>query len=185
MFASISLVGTISMSRLDSIAVSRVMTTPVRTVQENDILQQACKIMVQNNIGGVIVVAASVQSANGQVPVGIITATDIVRHVAEEPISFSAPVSQLMNKPVVTIHPNASLQDALQTMQARNIRRLLVISDDGNNIAGIVTDRDIFRFITRNEPVSSGFLSEGVLARQKEMAERFNSSMLDDILRRK
>ncbi len=69
-------------------------------------------------------------------------------------------------------------------MQARNIRRLLVVSDDGNNIAGIVTDRDIFRFITRNEPVPSGFLSEGVLARQKEMAERFNSSMLDDILRR-
>ncbi len=86
------------MSRLDSIAVSRVMTTPVRTVQENDILQQACKIMVQNNIGGVIVVAAPHQSANAQVPVGIITATDIVRHVAEEPISFSAPVSQLISR---------------------------------------------------------------------------------------
>jgi CBS domain-containing protein len=172
------------MSSLDSVAVSRVMTTRVKTVRENDILQQACKILVQNNIGSIIVVAA-VQSANAQVPVGIITATDIVRHIAEEPITFSAIVNYLMNKPVVTIHPNASLQDVLRTMQARNIRRLLVISDDGNNVAGIITDRDIFRFMTRNEPIPSSFVSNGVLARQREMVERFNSSMLDDIFRRR
>jgi CBS domain-containing protein len=171
------------MSRFDSIPVSRVMTTPVKTIQENDILQKACKIMIQSNIGSVIVVAA--QSANAQSPVGIITGTDIVRHMAEEPISFSASVNQLMSKPVVTIHPNASLQDALQTMQARDIRRLLVVSDDGNNMAGIVTDKDIFRFVTRNESVSSGFVNEEVLARRREMAERFNTTLFDDILGRR
>ncbi len=95
------------MSGLDSIPVSRAMTAQVKTIQENDILQKACKIMIQNNIGGVIVVAA--QSATPQTPVGIITGTDIVRHLAEEPISFSAPVNQLMSRSVVTIHPNASL----------------------------------------------------------------------------
>ena len=171
------------MSSLDSIPVSRVMTTPVRTIQENDILQKACKIMIQNNIGSVIVVAA--QSVNAQTPVGIITGTDIVRHMAEEPISFSAPVNQLMSKPVVTIHPNASLQDALQTMQARDIRRILVMSDDGNNMAGIITDKDIFRFVTRNQPLSPAFVNEDVLARSREMAERFNSSLFDDIIRRR
>ena len=171
------------MSSLDSIPVSRVMTTPVRTIQENDILQKACKIMIQNNIGSVIVVAA--QSVNAQTPVGIITGTDIVRHMAEEPISFSAPVNQLMNKPVVTIHPNASLQDALHTMQARDIRRILVMSDDGNNMAGIITDKDIFRFVTRNQPLSPAFVNEDVLARSREMAERFNSSLFDDIIRRR
>ena len=171
------------MSRLDSIPVSRVMTTPVKTIQENDILQKACKIMIQSNIGSVIVVAA--QSANAQSPVGIITGTDIVRHMAEEPISFSASVNQLMSKPVVTIHPNASLQDALQTMQTRDIRRLLVVSDDGNNMAGIVTDKDIFRFVTRNESVSSGFVNEEVLARRREMAEHFNTTLYDDIVGRR
>ena len=171
------------MSSLDSIPVSRVMTTPVKTIQENDILQKACKIMIQNSIGSVIVVAA--QSVNAQSPVGIITGTDIVRHMAEEPISFSAPVNQLMSKPVVTIHPNASLQDALQTMQARDIRRILVMSDDGNNMAGIITDKDIFRFVTRNQPLSPAFVNEDVLARSREMAERFNSSLFDDIIRRR
>ncbi len=91
-----------------------------------------------------------------------------------------------MSKPVVTIHPNASLQDALQTMQARDICRLLVMSDDGNNMAGIITDKDIFRFLTRDEPVTSIFRNDEVFARDREMAERFNSSSLfDDILGRR
>ena len=62
-----------------------------------------------------------------------------------------------MSKPIVTIHPNASLQDALGTMQGRNIRRLLVMSDDGNNMVGIITAKDIFRFVTRNQPLSPAF----------------------------
>ncbi len=141
-------------------------------------------MMVQNSIGSVIVVTDA-QSANTQTPVGIMTGTDIVRHLAEEAISFSTPVNQLMSKPVVTIHPNASLQDALQTMQSRDIRRLLVMSDDGNNMAGILTDKDIFRFLTRSEPVTSIFRNDEVFATHREMAERFNSSLFDDILGRR
>jgi predicted transcriptional regulator len=53
------------MSGLDSIPVSHAMTAQVKTIQENDILQKACKIMIQNNTGGVIVVAAA-QSANAR-----------------------------------------------------------------------------------------------------------------------
>ena len=48
------------MSSLGSIPVSRVMTREVKTIQENDTIQQASKIMVQNDIGSVIVVAASI-----------------------------------------------------------------------------------------------------------------------------
>jgi CBS domain-containing protein len=161
------------------------MTTQVKTINGNDIIQKACKIMIQNDIGSVIVVTSAAQSPNAQTPVGIMTGTDIVRHLAEEPISFSDPVDQLMSKPVVTIHPNASLQDGLQTMQSRNIRRLLVMSDDGKNMAGILTDKDIFRFIAKDTSASSVFVSDEVLARQREMAERFNSSLFEDILRRR
>ena len=90
-----------------------------------------------------------------------------------------------MSKPVVTIHPNASLQDALQTMQARDIRRLLLVSEEGNNIAGILTNKDIFRFIARNASISSGLMTDKVFAKNREMAERFNTSLLEDIWRRR
>jgi CBS domain-containing protein len=171
------------MSSLDSLPVSQVMTHEVKTIQENEIIQQACKIMIQNDIGGVIVVAA--QSVNAQTPVGIVTGKDIVRNLAEKPISFSSPVNQLMSKPVVTIHPNASLQDALSTMQSRNIRRLLVMSDDGTNMAGIITDKDIIRYITRNQSVSSGLINEEVLAKNREMAERLHITLFDDIMHKR
>jgi CBS domain-containing protein len=171
------------MSALNSIPVSGVMTKPVQTIQENNTIQQACKIMVQNNIGSVIVVAA--QSPKGQSPVGIITGKDIVRHLAEKPISFSNPVNELMSKPVVTIHPNASLEDALQIMQSKNIRRVLVMSDDGSNMAGIISDKDIFRFIARNESVTSSLATDEMLARNREMAERIHDTLLDDILHKR
>ena len=172
-----------SMSGLDSIPVSQVMTREVKTIQENEIMQQVCKIMIQNDIGGVIVVAA--QSVNAQVPVGIVTGKDIVRNLAEKPISFSSPINQIMSKPIVTIHPNASLQDALATMQSRNIRRLLVMSDDGNNMAGIITDKDIIKYITRNESVSSGLINQELFARNREMAERLDTAIFDDVLHRR
>ena len=167
------------MSTLDSIPVSRIMTSPVKTIREDETVQQACKTMVENNIGGVIAVTAS------NAPAGIITERDVVRHLAEKPISFAAPASQIMSKPLVTIHPNGSLRDALQAMQSRDIRRLVVVSDDGKNMMGIVTDKDIFRFISRNESVSSAFVSEEVLARDRDMAERFGTSLLDDIMHRR
>ncbi|MDQ3969547.1 MAG: hypothetical protein M3275_14280 [Thermoproteota archaeon] len=58
------------------------------------------------------------------------------------------------------------------------------MSDDGTKMAGIITDKDIFRFVTRDESVASAFVNDEVLARHKEMAERFNISLFDDILRR-
>lgn len=167
------------MSSLDSISVSRVMTSPVITIKENDTVQQACKTMIEKNIGCVIVVSQS------NAPAGIITEKDVVRHIAEKSISFAAPASHIMSKPVVTIHPNGSIRDALQEMQSRNIRRLVVVSDDGKNMMGIITDRDIFRFISRNESAASSFVSEEVLARDKDMAERFSTSLLDDIIHRR
>lgn len=157
------------------------MSSPVKTVQENETLQHACKIMNANNIGGIIVQAKD----KPPTPIGIITERDIVRHLAEKPISFEAPASQIMSKPLVTIRSNGSLRDALQTMQARDIRRIVVVSDDGKAMIGIVTDKDIFRFIAKNETVSSAFVREEVLTKDRDMAERLNTNLLGDILHRR
>ena len=165
------------MSSLDSIPVSRVMSSSVRTVKEDDTIQDACKTMVKGDIGSVIVVNQFNE------PSGIITERDVVRHLAEEPISFQAQASKIMSKPIVTIHPNGSPSDALQTMQARDIRRLVVVGDDGKNMTGILTDKDIFKFISKNESVAASFVSEQTIGR--DVAERFNTSLLDDIIHRR
>ena len=166
-----------NMSSLDSVSVSHIMSAPVRTVKENDTIQNACKTMVKDDIGSVIIVNQSNE------PSGIITERDVVRHLAEKPISFQAQTSQIMSKPIVTIHPNGSLRDALHTMQARDIRRLVVVGDDGKNMIGILTDKDIFKFISKNESVASSFVGEQTIGR--EVAERFSSNLLDDMIHRR
>src|SRR5688572_2096666 len=165
------------MSSLDSISVLRVMSSQVRTANESATIQDVCKKMVKGDIGSVIVVNQSNE------PSGIITERDVVRHLSEEPISFQTPANQVMSKPIITIHPNGSLRDALQIMQSRNIRRLLVVGDDGKNMMGILTDKDIFKFISKNESVASSFVSEQVIGR--DVAERFNTSLFDDMIHRR
>jgi hypothetical protein len=60
------------------------------------------------------------------------------------------------------------------------------MSDDGNNMVGIITNKDIFfRFFTRNQPLSPAILNDKLLSRCREMAERFNSSLFDDIMHRR
>jgi hypothetical protein len=44
---------------LGSLAVSRVMSTLVKTTSEYDTTENACKMMVQNNIGSIVVTAQS------------------------------------------------------------------------------------------------------------------------------
>ena len=171
---------TVVMSSLDSIAISSIMSSPVKTVTENNTVQQACKTMVQNNIGSIIVT-----EINKQAPVGIMTERDIVRHLAEKPVSFAVHVAEIMSRPLVTMHPNASLRDALQLMQSRDIRRLVIVSNDGNTLAGIVTDKDIFRFITKNESVASTFVNEDLISGNRELSNQFSTSLLEDIINRK
>jgi CBS domain-containing protein len=152
------------------------MSRQVKTVKENDTIQNACKTMIKSGIGSVIVIDRSNE------PTGIITEHDIVVHLSEEPISFQTQAIQIMSKPIVTIHPNGSLRDALQAMQSRNIRRL-VVGDDGKDLMGILTDKDIFKFISKNESVAMSFVSEQTIGR--DVAERFNSSLLNEMIHRR
>ena len=166
-------------SSLDSIPVSSVMKSPIKSVKENDTIQQACKTMIENDVGSTIVITES------NAPAGIITEKDVVRQLAEKPVSFDATASTIMSKPLVTIHPNASIRDALQAMQSRDIRRLLVVSDDGKSVMGIITVRDIFRFIARNESMSAAFVREEMITRDRDLADRFSTSLLDDIMHKR
>lgn len=50
-------------------------------------------------------------------------------------------VKERMSKPVITITPDTSIQDALQIMRDKKIRRLPVM--EGKKLVGIVTERDL------------------------------------------
>jgi CBS domain-containing protein len=110
-----------------------VMTTNPRTVSPADSIQNAARIMRDEDTGVVPVVD------NGR-PVGVVTDRDIVvRAVAEG--QLNRPVEQIVSKEIVTARPDMSTQEAAQLMSEHQIRRLPVVEND--RLVGIVSLGDL------------------------------------------
>src|ERR1051325_9706768 len=109
---------------LESISVSSIMITDVKKAKENQTVQAACKILFENKIGSLVIMKNSASEKESKVPVGIITERDILRLVSlPEILSVDQPVYLLMKTPVITINPNSSVIDAMETMQQKEIGR--------------------------------------------------------------
>src|SRR5215831_15814556 len=130
--------------------VSDFMTSEVKVVTENETMRQACKLMYQHNIGSIIIVKnddGKSSDTKKEIPAGILTERDIARM-----IGFSAkfypdtPVSEVMNKPLITVSPNTSVKDAVALMEQKDIRRLPVVNDNQQMI-GIITAKDVLKAV--------------------------------------
>ncbi len=62
-------------------------------------------------------------------------------------------VSEIMSAPVITIDPDALAVDAAQLMEANNVRRIIVIDQEGY-MCGIVTDADVLEAETAGSVAS-------------------------------
>jgi CBS domain-containing protein len=166
---------------LENVPVSSIMIRDVKTIGENDSLQQACKVMQINNIGSVIVVASNKEAE--KVPVGIITERDVVKHIAIDPSHSLFSAQESMSHPLITIGSNTSLKDALRLIVSRNIRRLPVV--DERKLVGIVTDKDIYRAIAKNESLISALISDELLIKHIEELEQPWVYKLGEILHKR
>ena len=167
---------------IDSISISSFMTTKIVTDTEDQNVFSASKKMDENNIGSVIVV----DNERDKRAVGIITERDVVRILGKlEPWLLSTPLSTLMSKPLITIGPNGSMRDAVQTMYSKNIRRLPVVSDKERTgeIVGIITDKDIFRILMKNQNMVQSLLSDNTLFQNiQTIHERFAEYWFGDTM---
>ena len=117
-----------------------VMTSPVRTMESNGTVAAAANIMVQHDIGSIVVV-------EGKKPVGIITERDITKQVIKGEGVLKEAVKNVMTKALVTAPPNMPVQEAFELMLMNKVRRLPII--ENNNIVGIVTGKDLMRWVLR------------------------------------
>ena len=123
--------------------VSSIMTSEVITATADETIKTVCKLMYENDIGSIVIVKRTVDDANK--PVGIITERDIVRQIGlSELFVVQAPIRQIMSTPLVTIEPNNPIRDAIDIMQLKKIRRLVVI-DDREKMIGIITIKDALK----------------------------------------
>ena len=173
-----------SAASIASMPVSSVMVRDVKTVREEQTILDVCRVMHDNNIGSVIVVRENENPSIDRPPfepTGIITERDIVNHIATKLIAIQAPAREVMSKPLVTVRPETSLADAIQTMQAKDFRRLVVVDNDGRMV-GIVTDKDIFRAIARNQALIADLLGEQPIpAANRELLDQIRMEALGDL----
>ena len=95
----------------------------------------ATKEMKSEKVGSIII------TENGK-PIGVITESDILRKiVAEEKNAAKISVDEIMSSPPITIHPDASIKDAIRIMGENKIRRLPVV--ENGKVVGMITERDI------------------------------------------
>ena len=169
------------MSSIETISVSSFMTRDVKTEKEDQNVLTAYRIMNENNIGCVIIVKKD--DKNNIKPVGIITERDVVRLLGSlNPSLLQIPLRDIMSKPVITISINSSLRDAIQTMQQKNIRRLVI--SDGERMIGIITAKDVFRAIMNNQDLIPSLLGDKLLIEDKTIYDQFGQDWFSDILQK-
>jgi CBS domain-containing protein len=150
--------------------VSEIMTSPVLVIEPTASIAEAAKIMLGDRISGMPVVDQS------RGLVGVVTEGDFLRRDelgtkrtrsrwleffvgsgkrAEEYVqTHGRRVEDVMSANPVTIGPDASLEELIDLMTSRKIKRVPVL--DEGKVVGIVARSDVMRAVLRALPASSG-----------------------------
>lgn len=127
---------------MEDIFVGRLMSSGLHTVTPETLVEEAGEVMLENNIGSVIVVDDENQLE------GILTKTDFVRIVAESRPKAQTSVSRYMTTDVVTVSAQDTIREAADAMIERDIHHLPVI-DETEGVIGIITTTDLAAYISR------------------------------------
>jgi len=114
--------------------IREVMTPNPRCVAPAETIQNAARIMREEDTGAVPVVE------NGKV-LGMITDRDIVIRVVAEGARLDQPVRDVVTRDVVCATPEMSTRQASELMSEHQVRRLPVVEND--RLVGIVSLGDI------------------------------------------
>lgn len=120
---------------IDELQVKDLMTEDVITVSIPGDRRDALKTMVSKHISGILVVKKGSEEL-----VGIITRKDIFNNPHEEQLAL------IMSDDPITIDPEASIRECIETFVEYGIHRLPVIGEDGM-LKGIITPCDLMRTI--------------------------------------
>jgi len=116
------------------------MTKGVLTIDSQKTVFEAAELISLKGVGDIIVTEA-------EVPRGIVTERDFVRRVIAKRRPLDSKISDVMSTPLITIEPEASLNEAARKMVNNQIRRLPVVSR--NKLVGIIVVSDFARHLSK------------------------------------
>ncbi|MFP4654946.1 MAG: HPP family protein [Methanohalobium sp.] len=127
---------------VDDVLINRVITESPLTIYPSASIAQATNMLLENDISSLPVMNKKL--------VGIITRTDIVKHIAEnEPLDGK--VSDWMTRNPMFVHRHHTINHVIDEMNKNNIHKLLVANDVEETV-GMISTRDLaLNAITDNE----------------------------------
>ena len=118
------------------ILVKDIMISPVVTIDEDESVNKAARLMEQHNVGCIIV------TGKQKKPLGIITERDLVTRVLAKNVQPSKLTAKdVMTSPLITVDPDETLSEAARRMSRLNIRRFGVMHK--GNLVGVISSKDI------------------------------------------
>ena len=135
------------------IRVSDVMSNNVAVAGMLEPLSEAVTTMLERNVGCIVV-------TDWGTVVGIVTKGDVLRKAFLRGMEArEVSVKVTMTRPVVTIDPDSTIEEAAKLMITKGVSKLPVVKD--RKLVGVITMTDIIRA----EPTQVGYLQELVRAR--------------------
>lgn len=124
----------------------------VHTISPEASLQEAARVMVERNIGSLLVESRS------QI-LGIVTERDYLREVALRGHSpESTQVKDIMSERLICVDPEYTLDECMAIMTEKHIRHLPVI--DQGKLIGLVSIGDLVKRVSANQKAHIRYLHD-------------------------
>ncbi len=115
--------------------IREIMSVDIETAAESQDLSDVIDILSSRNISFIVV-------TKGDKPTGLITERDLITKVLYKKRDIKQlKVSDVMTSPIISVHPDIEIGDALGIMESNHIRRLVVVEDDA--LVGLITNTDV------------------------------------------
>lgn len=128
-----------------------IMVHNVITIEHNKTAKEVALLMAEKGISSLVVVK------DGS-PIGLVTERDLARKISTtDKKSSDVPLSEIMSSNFRWVEPMTPIEDAVQKMLNKNIRRLLVL--DNGKLSGIITETDLAKYL-RSKLLIDGALED-------------------------
>jgi len=130
---------------MEDVFVASLMSAPVHSVRGDASLQEAGQTLIDHDVGSVVVVEDEDRL------VGILTATDFVRVVADgEGWGPATAVSAVMSRDVITTTGNEPIAAAADLMVESGHYHLPVVDDE--TVIGVIAAADLTAYLSTVQP---------------------------------
>jgi CBS domain-containing protein len=119
------------------VKISRVLTRPLLTIAAGGTVLDAAKLMINNNIGLLVITHKQDDSKL----LGVISERDIIRVIASGR-ALNVAVDEVCTRSVVTVRADSDVAEAAKAMNKNRIRHVVVV-DDKDKPLGVVSMRDL------------------------------------------